>query len=76
MLSKSVVGPKGQITIPKELRDRYHLHEGEDVILVPGAEGVLVTHPSSRLRGRFRGKIDLPGFEKDLKEMRKHGRLV
>ncbi len=23
------------VTIPKELRDRYHLHEGEDVVFVP-----------------------------------------
>ncbi len=75
MANRSTVGPKGQITIPKELRDRYHLHEGEEVILLPGVEGVLIKHPNSNLRGRLRGKIDVPGFEKDLKELRKQWKI-
>ena len=75
MTSKSVVGPKGQITIPKELREKYHLHEGEEVILLPGEEGVMIKHPSSTLRGRLRGRIDIKGFESDLKELRKQWKL-
>ena len=75
MVNRSTVGPKGQITIPKELRERYHLHEGEEVILVPSEEGVIVRHPSSSLRGSLRGKIDLKGFQKDLHEMRKQWKL-
>lgn len=75
MVTKSIIGPKGQITIPKELRERYHMHEGEEVVLVPGDEGVIVRHPSSSLRGRLRGKIDLKGFEKDLQEIRKQWKM-
>jgi AbrB family looped-hinge helix DNA binding protein len=72
---KSTIGPKGQITIPKELRDRYHMHEGEEVVLLPGEEGVLVKHPVPTLRGRWRGKIDMKGFEKDIKELHKQWKL-
>lgn len=75
MVSKSTIGPKGQITIPKELRERYHMLEGEEVVLVPIDEGVIVRHPSSSLRGRLRGKIDLKGFEKDLQEIRKQWKM-
>ncbi|MHB1869071.1 MAG: AbrB/MazE/SpoVT family DNA-binding domain-containing protein [Nitrososphaerales archaeon] len=71
MANKSTIGPKGQLTIPKELREKYHMHEGEQVLLVPMEDGVIVKHPSSSLRGRLRGKIDLKEFEKDLQEIRR-----
>ncbi|MHB2036431.1 MAG: AbrB/MazE/SpoVT family DNA-binding domain-containing protein [Nitrososphaerales archaeon] len=71
MVNKSTIGPKGQLTIPKELREKYHMHEGEQVLLVPMEDGVIVKHPSSSLRGRLRGKIDLKEFEKDLQEIRR-----
>ena len=41
------------------------MHEGEQVLLLPVDEGVIVKHPSSSLRGRLRGRIDLKGFEED-----------
>jgi AbrB family looped-hinge helix DNA binding protein len=75
MTSKSTIGPKGQITIPKEFREKYHLHEGEEVLLVPVHEGLIVKHPPSSLRGRLRGMIDLKGFEKDLQEIRKQWKV-
>jgi AbrB family looped-hinge helix DNA binding protein len=75
MTNKSTIGPKGQITIPKELRERYHMHEGEEVILLPGEEGVLIKHPQPTLRGSLRGKIDMKGFERDLREIRKQWKL-
>ena len=70
MPERSVIGPKGQITIPKPLRERYHLLEGEEVVLVPREEGVLVRHPPSYLRGRLKGKLDIEGFENDIREIR------
>lgn len=72
---RSTVGPKGQVTIPKELRERYHLLEGEEVLILPSTEGVLVKHPPGSLRGRLRGKIDLKGLEADIKEIRGQWRL-
>ena len=70
MTKRSTVGPKGQITIPKELRDKYHMHEGEEVVLLAGEEGVLVKHPTASLRGRLKGKLDLKGFEEGVKKIR------
>ena len=70
MTEKSVVGPKGQITIPKELREKYHLHQGEEVILVAQQDGVLLKHTPSVLRGRLRGKLDLDDIEADVRKLR------
>ncbi len=72
---KSRVGPKGQITIPKELRDRYHLKEGEEVMILPSEEGILVKHPKATLRGYLKGKLNVKGIESDVKELRSQWRL-
>jgi AbrB family looped-hinge helix DNA binding protein len=48
LTAKSVVGPKGQITIPKELREKYHLLQGEEVLLVAQQDGVLLKHTPRR----------------------------
>ena len=69
MTKRSTVGPEGQITLPDDLRERYHLLEGEEVVLVEEREGILVKHPES-LRGRFRGRFDLKGLEEELREVR------
>lgn len=39
---KVKVSAKGQILIPKILRDRYGISEGEHVVIEPTAEGILV----------------------------------
>ena len=75
MLVGSKIGPKGQVTIPKELREKYHLLEGEDVLVVPSAEGVLVKHPTTSLRGRLKGRIDTERLEDELKRIRKQWRV-
>ena len=75
MVVKSTVGPKGQVIIPKELREKYHLLEGEDVMIVASAEGVLIKHPPSSLRGRLKGKIVIQGLEEEIKQIRKQWRL-
>jgi len=75
MVVRSTVGPKGQVTIPKELREKYHLLEGEDVVVVASAEGVLIKHPPASLRGRLKGKINIQGLEEEIKQIRKQWRL-
>jgi AbrB family looped-hinge helix DNA binding protein len=72
---RSTIGPKGQVTIPKELREKYHLLEGEDVVVVASQEGVLIKHPPSSLRGSLKGKIDIQGVEEEIKQIRKQWRL-
>lgn len=75
MVVRSTVGPKGQVTIPKELREKYHLLEGEDVMVLASAEGVLIKHPPTSLRGRLKGKINIQGLEEEIKQIRKQWRL-
>jgi AbrB family looped-hinge helix DNA binding protein len=72
---RSTVGPKGQVTIPKDLREKFHLLEGEDVVVVASAEGVLIKHPPTSLRGRLKGKINIQGMEEEVKQIRKQWRL-
>jgi AbrB family looped-hinge helix DNA binding protein len=67
----ATVSSKGQITLPKEFREGYHLKEGEEIMMLPTDEGILIKHKKIPLRGMFAGKIDDNGFEKDIKSMRK-----
>ncbi len=75
MTERSRVGPKGQITIPKGLREKYHLLQGEEVVLVAQEDGVLLKHSPSVLRGRLRGKINLDNLEADVRKLREEWRL-
>jgi AbrB family looped-hinge helix DNA binding protein len=49
------VGPKGQVVIPKELRDRLSLHPGDEVDFAVVDEGIVITacNRPSKLGGRF-----------------------
>lgn len=76
MAEKSVMGSEGQITIPKSMREKYHLLEGEEVVLAAREEGVLVKHCPSSLRGRLKGKADAAGFERDIREIRAQWKLL
>lgn len=53
---------KGQVTIPKELRDKFGLKEGDGVLMVPANEGILLKHRMNsmrNLRGLMRKEVDL-----------------
>ena len=67
----ATVSSKGQITLPKEYREGYHLLEGEEVLMLPTDDGVLIRHKNASLRGIIRGKVDIKGFEKDIRTLRK-----
>ena len=49
------VGAKGQVVIPKELRDRLGLHPGTEVDITADGDALVVTvhRARSRLGGRF-----------------------
>ena len=75
-MAKSVtISSKGQITLPKELREKYHLQEGETAMALDAGEGILIKHGRATLRGFLKGKIDLDGFEEDLRKLRKEWTL-
>ena len=70
-IHSATVSSKGQITLPKEFREGYHLKEGEEIMMLPTDEGILIKHKKTPLRGMFASKIDINGFEKDIKVIRK-----
>lgn len=51
------VGPKGQVVIPKDLRDQLGIEPGDEVTFAREGDHVLVRRadPLAPLRGRFRG---------------------
>jgi AbrB family looped-hinge helix DNA binding protein len=67
----ATVSSKGQITLPKKYREGYHLLEGEEVLILPTDDGILIKHKKTHLRGMLAGKIDFKEFEKELKALRK-----
>ncbi|WXG41470.1 MAG: AbrB/MazE/SpoVT family DNA-binding domain-containing protein [Candidatus Freyarchaeum deiterrae] len=52
-LFKVKVTSKGQVVIPKPLREFYHIREGEEILMIPLEKGVLIKREegSSELRG-------------------------
>ncbi len=44
------VGPKGQIVIPKEIRQRCNLQPGESLVLAAGKGAGFMAHPLSGCR--------------------------
>jgi AbrB family looped-hinge helix DNA binding protein len=71
----ATISSKGQITLPKVLRDKYHLGEGETALVLDAGEGILIKHGRTGLRGLLKGKVDPKAFEEDLRKLRKEWRL-
>lgn len=72
MVVKTVrISSKGQITLPKELREKYRLREGDEALVLPAEDGVLIKRKMVSLRGFLAGKLDVEGFEKDIKRLRR-----
>lgn len=51
------VSAKGQIVIPKPLREAFHFHEGESILLIPREKGVLMRHAPKEEAARLRGLL-------------------
>jgi AbrB family looped-hinge helix DNA binding protein len=54
------IGAKGQVVIPKQLRDALEIQPGQEVVFERRGDDVLVrkapaAKPSTPLKGRFRG---------------------
>lgn len=71
----ATIGSKGQITLPKALREKYHLTEGEKATILPAREGILIKHRELSLRGMLAGKVMTDRFEKDLRNLRREWTL-
>lgn len=75
MAKTAVVSSKGQITLPKELRERHHLQEGATVLILETKEGVLIRAGRRTLRGLLKGHIDPGKAEKAVRSLREEWRL-
>jgi AbrB family looped-hinge helix DNA binding protein len=56
------ISTKGQLTIPKDFRDKLKLHEGDEVILYIQDDGIIIkprTAHLGMLRGLLREEITL-----------------
>ena len=76
-MHKVKISKKGQITIPKELRDKYHFNEDLELLLISTSEGILLkskSHSLRALRGLFK-ELDFKEMEEMIKEERKKWRL-
>jgi AbrB family looped-hinge helix DNA binding protein len=75
---EATITSKGQLTLPKELRKRFHLEEGEKVLLIPVEEGIILKHglnPLRKVRGILRQELDVDKASAFIKEIRKEWRL-
>lgn len=66
------ISSKGQITLPKELRDRHHLSEGEEAIVVDTEVGILIRpRPRQSLHGLLKGRIESRDLERSIRRLRR-----
>lgn len=66
-MGKAKVSPKGQVVIPKPLRDKYGIKEGEEVLVEESRRGILVMkkeeNPLKMMVGLFEGKMSKSSTE-------------
>jgi AbrB family looped-hinge helix DNA binding protein len=64
------VSSKGQITLPKEIRDRHHLTAGATVRILDSEGGVFVRAGRKTLRGLARGRLHVEEAEREIRPLR------
>ena len=74
-LFKVKMSTKGQLVIPKSIRDAYGLKEGDSVLLIPREEGLLIKRYEIKgegLRGLLKDiEVDIEECEMILEEAKK-----
>ena len=78
MTYKAIVKHRS-IKIPGELIDKYGFKENKEVVLSPTKKGISIhsgkIKQKPKLKGILSNKIDIEGFEKDIKTLRKEWTL-
>jgi AbrB family looped-hinge helix DNA binding protein len=73
-MKKVKVSLKGQIVIPKVVREKVGIKEGDEVIVESSEEGIIIVkkpkEPVREMRGLFKGKFKESSIEL-VKELRK-----
>jgi AbrB family looped-hinge helix DNA binding protein len=76
--SKVKISSKGQVTIPKEFREKLGLKEGDEVLvrlMETGLEISPIVYNFRMLRGLFKNEIDLDKAAEIIKNEQKKWRL-
>ncbi|HTT35815.1 MAG TPA: AbrB/MazE/SpoVT family DNA-binding domain-containing protein [Thermoplasmata archaeon] len=72
MATTVTISSKGQITLPKELRDRHHLGAGEEALVVDTEAGILIRpRPRQKLYGLLKGRIEAADLERSIRQLRR-----
>jgi len=61
-IKKCKISTKGQLTIPKDIREKLKIHEGDEVILYIQDDGIIIKPKTAHLgmlRGLLREEIAL-----------------
>lgn len=67
------ISDRGQITIPKELRNRFGMHKDVEVEITPTEHGLLIQkrtaakHPVERISGILDGVVDVDQYIDELR---------
>jgi AbrB family looped-hinge helix DNA binding protein len=72
---RSKITSKGQITIPKAIRDLLHLLKGDEVILLPTEKGVILKRETVSLRGIWKDELTEKEINEGIKEIRSRWRI-
>ena len=73
---KARVGPKGQIVIPKVLRDEYNISPGDDVIMREDHQAIVIEKPQDPVEAlrelakklKIRKRVDVHAIEEEYEE--------
>ena len=74
---KMRVGPKGQVVIPKEIRDEKKIYPGDEVFIELSDEGILIEKPKKDVIAdferiaksvKYNKKISPHAYEEELEE--------
>ena len=67
------ISERGQITIPKKLRDRFGLNRNVEVEISPTADGLLIQkrtaakHPVDRVSGILQDSFDIDAYIEEIR---------
>lgn len=66
---EAILSSKGQITLPKPLRERLHLNTGDRVEFLLGDDGRVELVPTSASVKRLKGMVPVPAKAVTLEQM-------
>jgi AbrB family looped-hinge helix DNA binding protein len=76
MNAQTKLSAKGQVVIPKDVRDRLHWTQGESLDVIETADGVLLKRPNSGAKlsaqeafARIRARVNYDGPPVTIEEM-------